>query len=186
MKFTRDEVLAARETVAAFVPPTPQYAWPRLRQRLGMKVWVKHENHTPATAFKIRGGLTYFAQLARDQPQVRGVISATRGNHGQSVSHGARKYGLEATLVVPLCNSPAQNAAMKAWGANLIEHGDEFQVAREHAIGLAAERGLHMVPSYHRDLVRGVMTYWVEFFESFARGEEPDVVYVPIGQGSGF
>jgi threonine dehydratase len=186
MKFSREEVLSARRTVAAFVPPTPQFAWPLLRERLGFKVWVKHENHTPAGAFKVRGGQTYFEALARREPGVRGVISATRGNHGQSVGWGARKYGLEATIVVPHGNSVEKNAAMRALGVTLLEHGDDFQAARESAIGLAEERKLHMVPSFHRELVRGVMTYWVEFFESFPRGEEPAVVYVPIGQGSGF
>lgn len=186
MNYTRAEVEAARETVRGLVPPTPQFAWPLLRERLGMQVWVKHENHTPAGAFKVRGGMTYFETLARQQPSLRGVISATRGNHGQSVGLGARRYGLAATIVVPHGNSVEKNAAMRALGATLIEHGDDFQAAREHAIALAAERGLHMVPSYHRELVRGVMTYWVEFFESFARGEEPAVVYVPLGQGSGF
>jgi len=117
---------------------------------------------------------------------VRGVISATRGNHGQSVGWGARRFGLEATIVVPHGNSLEKNAAMRALGVTLVEHGADFQAAREHAMTLAAERGLHMVPSFHRDLVLGVMTYWVEFFESFAPGEEPAVVYVPIGQGSGF
>jgi len=114
------------------------------------------------------------------------VISATRGNHGQSVGYGARKYGLHATIVVPQGNSVEKNAAMKALGATLLEHGEDFQSAREYAIELAAGRGLHMVPSFHRDLIRGVMSYWVEFFESFPQGEEPEVVYVPIGQGSGF
>ncbi len=186
MKFTRDEIQAARQAVASFVPPTPQYAWPLLRQRLGARVWVKHENHTPAGAFKVRGGITYFDALVRAQPGLRGVIAATRGNHGQSVGWGARKYGLEATIVVPHGNSVEKNAAMRALGVTLIEHGDDFQAAREFATALAAERGLHMVPSYHRDLVRGVMTYWMEFFESFPAGEAPDTVYVPIGQGSGF
>jgi threonine dehydratase len=186
MNFEREEVAAARRTVNAVVPPTPQYAWPLLRERLGFKVWVKHENHTPAGAFKIRGGLTYFEQLAEREPHVRGVISATRGNHGQSVGFAARRYGLAATIVVPHGNSVEKNAAMRALGVQLVEHGEDFQAAREHAMALAAERGLHMVPSYHRELVRGVMTYWVEFFESFPRGEEPEVAYVPIGQGSGF
>lgn len=184
--FSRDQVEDALATVHAFVPPTPQYAWPLLRERLGMPVWVKHENHTPAGAFKVRGGMTYFAALAREQPQVRGVISATRGNHGQSVGWGARKYGLQATIVVPRGNSVEKNAAMRALGVELIEHGEDFQAAREHAIALAQRQGLHMVPSFHPELVKGVMTYWVEFFESFARGEAPAVVYVPIGQGSGF
>lgn len=186
MNFTPDEVRAARALVAAFMPPTPQYAWPLLQQRLGFPVWVKHENHTPAGAFKVRGGLTYFDALARQQPQVRGVISATRGNHGQSVGWGARRHGLAATIVVPHGNAVEKNAAMRALGVDLLEHGDDFQAAREFAIRLADERGLHMVPSFHRDLVRGVMTYWVEFFESFPQGEEPAVVYVPVGQGSGF
>lgn len=186
MMFTRSEVDAGRQTVYAVMPPTPQYAWPLLRQRLGVKVWVKHENHTPAGAFKVRGGLTYFSQLAKDQPGLAGVACATRGNHGQSIGYGARKYGFPATIVVPHGNSVEKNAAMKVLGATLLEHGDDFQSAREYAIGLAAERKLHMVPSYHRDLVLGVMSYWVEFFESFPKGEEPEVAYVPIGQGSGF
>ncbi|MEO5671893.1 MAG: threonine dehydratase [Ramlibacter sp.] len=182
--FKRDEIDAARRTVYAVMPPTPQYAWPMLRERLGMTVWVKHENHTPAGAFKVRGGLTYFAGLAATGAD--GVITATRGNHGQSVGFGARKYGMQATVVVPHGNSVEKNAAMRALGATLIEHGDDFQAAREFAIRLAAERRMHMVPSFHHDLIKGVMTCWLEFFESFPRGEEPDVVYVPIGQGSGF
>jgi threonine dehydratase len=186
MKFSSDEVSQAMASVHRFVPPTPQFAWPLLRQRLGLPVWVKHENHTPAGAFKIRGGMTYFESLVRRAPAVRGVIAATRGNHGQSVGWGARRFGLEASIVVPHGNSVEKNAAMRALGATLLEHGEDFQAAREHATALAAERGLHMVPSFHRDLVLGVMTYWVEFFESFAPGEEPAVVYVPIGQGSGF
>ena len=184
--FSRDEVLAARATVAAVVPPTPQYAWPLLQARLGRPVWVKHENHTPAGAFKLRGGLTYFETLAREQPGVRGVIAATRGNHGQSVGWGARRPGLAATGGVPHGNSVEKNAAMRALGVELLEHGEDFQAAREHAMALAGRQALHMVPSFHRELVRGVMTYWVEFFESFARGQEPAVVYVPLGQGSGF
>lgn len=180
--FTRDEVEAAQRSVYAAMPPTPQYAWPLLKQRLGFTAWVKHENHTPAGAFKVRGGLTYFEQLVQRTPHLAGVISATRGNHGQSVGFAARKYGLAATIVVPHGNSTEKNAAMRALGVTLIEHGDDFQAAREYAIGLAEERGLHMVPSFHRDLIRGVMTYWVEFFEH----TQPDVAFVPIGQGSGF
>ncbi|AEG91610.1 threonine dehydratase [Ramlibacter tataouinensis] len=186
MRFSREDVEAARRTVHGLMPPTPQYAWPLLRQRLGLTVWVKHENHTPAGAFKVRGGLTYFERLARAQPGLRGVISATRGNHGQSVGLAARRHGLAATIVVPRGNSVEKNAAMRALGAELVEHGEDFQAAREHAMALAAEHGLHMVPSLHRDLILGVMSYWVEFFESFARGQEPEVVFVPIGQGSGF
>ncbi|MDB5945497.1 MAG: threonine deaminase [Ramlibacter sp.] len=184
--FSREQVRHAMATVHAVMPPTPQYAWPLLRDRLGFTVWVKHENHTPAGAFKVRGGLTYFETLAREQPGLAGVISATRGNHGQSVGLAARRHGLAATIVVPQGNSTEKNAAMRALGVTLIEHGGDFQEAREHAIGLAARDGLHMVPSFHTELIRGVMTGWVEFFESFPRGSEPQVLFVPLGQGSGF
>jgi len=186
LTFSSEEVESARAIVHETVPPTPQYAWPLLRDRLGLTVWVKHENHTPTGAFKVRGGLTYFDTLMRSAPGIAGVISATRGNHGQSVGWAARRYGLAATIVVPHGNSAEKNAAMRTLGVTLLEHGDEFQSAREHAMALAAERGLHMVPSYHRELVRGVMTYWLEFFESFPAGQEPDIVYIPIGMGSGF
>jgi threonine dehydratase len=186
MRFSAEEVEGAQRAVYAAMPATPQYAWPLLRERLGITVWVKHENHTPAGAFKVRGGLVYFEQLARAQPRPAGVISATRGNHGQSVGWGARMYGMDATIVVPHGNSVEKNAAMRALGVQLIEHGEDFQAAREFAAGLARERGLHMVPSFDRDLVRGVATYWIEFFESFAAGQAPAVVYVPIGMGSGF
>ena len=186
MIFPFEEIEAARQAVYAAMPPTPQYAWPLLRERLGMTVWVKHENHTPAGAFKVRGGLTYFAGLAKSGRARRGVITATRGNHGQSVGLAARKYGLPATIVVPHGNSVEKNAAMRALGVTLLEHGEDFQASREYAMEQAALRELHMVPSFHRDLIKGVMTYWLEFFESFGRGQEPDVVFVPIGQGSGF
>ena len=186
MTFSRDAVESARQAVHAVMPPTPQYAWPLLQQRLGIPVWVKHENHTPAGAFKVRGGLTYFARLVADQPAVRGVVCATRGNHGQSVGFAARRHGIAATIVVPHGNSVEKNAAMQALGVTLIEHGSDFQEAREHALSLADQHSLHMVPSFHDDLILGVMSYWVEFFESFVRGQEPEVVYVPIGQGSGF
>jgi threonine dehydratase len=184
--FSRDQVRLAMETVHAALPPTPQYAWPLLEHRLGCTVWVKHENHTPAGAFKVRGGLTYFEALVRDQPALAGVISATRGNHGQSVGLAARRHGIAATIVVPRGNSTEKNAAMRALGVTLVEHGEDFQAAREHAIALSAQQGLHMVPSFHPELIRGVMTGWVEFFESFTRGGEPQVLFVPIGQGSGF
>lgn len=166
----------------ATLRPTPQYEWPLLSAALGAKVWVKHENHQPVGAFKVRGGLTYFEALMRREPKLPGVIGATRGNHGQSIAFAARKYDVKATIVVPHGNSVEKNAAMRALGAELIEHGAEFQEAREHAIALAQERGLHMVPSFHRDLLLGVMTYWIEFFQAV----QPDVTYVPIGQGSGF
>jgi threonine dehydratase len=186
MQFTREQVDAAQRTVYAAMPPTPQFAWPLLGQRLDMTVWVKHENHTVAGAFKVRGGLTYFAHLHGNGSASRGVITATRGNHGQSVGLAARRYGMDATIVVPHGNSIEKNAAIRALGATVIEHGDDFQASREHARQLSADRRLHMIPSFHPALVLGVMTYWVEFFESFPRGEEPEVVFVPIGQGSGF
>ncbi|MBK6592133.1 MAG: threonine dehydratase [Burkholderiales bacterium] len=161
---------------------TPQYAWGQLSSKLGATCWLKHENHTPVGAFKIRGGLTYFDQLARANSLPAEVISATRGNHGQSIGWAARTHGVPCTIVAPHGNSLEKNAAMRALGATLIEHGSDFQESREHAIRLAAERGAHMVPSFHVDLLRGVATYWWELFKAVPH---LGVVYVPIGQGSG-
>ena len=163
------------------MPATPQYCWPLLCQRVGTEVWVKHENHTPVGAFKIRGGLVYFERLAK-QKGIRGVISATRGNHGQSIGFSARRYGLPAKIVVPHGNSVEKNAAMCALGVELIEHGDDFQAAREYAELLAREGALHMVPSFDQQLVTGVATYSLELLQAV-----PDIatVYVPIGLGSG-
>jgi len=176
-----EEIASALDIVRLQMPPTPTIRWPLLEQRLGATVFVKHENHTALGAFKLRGGAVYLHELVRREPQVRGVISATRGNHGQSIARAAALHGLRATIVAPHGNSVEKNAAMRALGATLIEHGEDFQQAREHAGSLAAQLGLHMVPSFHRDLVRGVASYWVEFFETV----QPDVVLVPIGQGSG-
>ena len=181
----RDALLGALELVRTAMPPTPQQRWPLLDARCGAQVWVKHENHTPVGAFKVRGGLVYIDALRRREPGARSVMSATRGNHGQSIAFAAARHGLSATIVVPHGNSVEKNAAMRALGAELIEHGEDFQAAREHAMALAAERGAHMVPSFHVDLVRGVASYWMEFFGHFASGEAPDVVFVPIGLGSG-
>jgi threonine dehydratase len=178
-------MIDAMRIVRDAMPPTPQQRWPLLDRRVGAQVWVKHENHTAVGAFKLRGGLVYFEGLRRREPKLRGVISATRGNHGQSVGYAAQRHGMQATIVVPHGSSVEKNAAMRALGVELVEHGDDFQAAREHAERLAREHGLHMVPSFHDDLVRGVATYWTEFFESFAPGYAPDVVFVPIGQGSG-
>lgn len=183
--YSRESLQEAIRIVRDAVPPTPQQRWPLLDQRLGAGVWVKHENHTPVGAFKLRGGLVYFDALRRSEPACRGVISATRGNHGQSVGFAARRHGVAATIVVPHGNSTEKNAAMRALGVELIEFGGDFQAAREHAVQLAAERGLHMVPSFHDDLVRGVASYWIEFFEATANHQPPEVVFVPIGQGSG-
>jgi len=183
--FEHTQLTEAMRIVREAVPPTPQQRWPLLDRRVGAQVWVKHENHTAVGAFKLRGGLVYFDALRRREPTLNGVISATRGNHGQSVGYAALRHGLQATIVVPHGNSVEKNAAMRALGVELIEHGDDFQEAREHAGVLARRHGLHMVPSFHQDLVRGVATYWIEFFESFAPGYAPEAVFVPIGQGSG-
>lgn len=173
---------AARLVHAAF-PPTPQYAWPLLAARAGAEVWVKHENHTPTGAFKVRGGITYFDRLRRERPQVRGVVSATRGNHGQSLAYAGARAGVPVTIVVPHGNSVEKNAAMRAFGATLVEHGEDFDAAREEAARIAAAaEGLEFAPSFAPDLVRGVATYALELF----RGAPPlDALYVPIGLGSG-
>jgi threonine dehydratase len=181
---TAQEIATARAIVAPLQAVTPTLRWPLLDARLGARAWVKHENHTRVGAFKLRGGAVYLHELLRREPGLSGVISATRGNHGQSIALAAASHGVAATIVVPHGNSVEKNAAMRALGARLIEHGDDFQQAREHAAQLAAARGLHFVPSLHRDLVRGVASYWMEFFEASA-GDPPDVVFVPIGQGSG-
>jgi len=176
------ELEAAARIVHAVIPPTPQYRWPLLCEQLDADVWLKHENHTQVGAFKIRGGLVYFDWLARSGEAHRGVISATRGNHGQSVGFAARRHAMPATIVVPHGNSREKNAAMRALGVELVEHGDDFQAAREHAEQLAIEQTLHLVPSFHPLLVAGVASYWLEFFGAV---EELHTVYVPIGQGSG-
>ena len=183
--YTCESIAEARRIVYLSMAPTPQQRWPLLDARLGAAVWVKHENHTPVGAFKLRGGLVYFDGLLRREPGCPGVVSATRGNHGQSVGFAARRHGIAATIVVPHGNSVEKNAAMRALGVELVEHGDDFQAARVYAIELAAARGLHMVPSFHDDLVRGVATYWIELFEATAATQAPDVVFVPIGLGSG-
>ena len=176
------DIEAAAEVVYRDFAPTPQYRWGLLSERLGTDCWLKHENHTPVGAFKIRGGLTYFDQLTRRGALPREVISATRGNHGQSMGGAARRHGVACTIVVPRGNSVEKNAAMRALGVTLIEHGEDFQEAREHAIAQAAQRGAHMVPSFHPDLLRGVATYWWEFLRAVPQLQ---VAYVPIGQGSG-
>ena len=176
------DIEAAARVVHDEFQATPQYRWSLLSERLGTDCWLKHENHTPVGAFKIRGGLTFFEQLANSGQLPREVISATRGNHGQSIAWAARKNGVACTIVVPHGNSVEKNAAMRALGANLIEHGNDFQAAREHAIALSAKTGALMVPSFHTDLLRGVSTLWWEFFRAVPN---MDVAYVPIGLGSG-
>lgn len=180
--FSLDELEEALGQVHAVFPGTHQYAWPLLAERIGAEVWVKHENQTPTGAFKVRGGLIHLARLAREGRANGGIISATRGNHGQSLAFAGRRVGLPVTIVVPEGNSVEKNAAMRALGARLIEHGVDFDAARQHAMKLAAEDGLYFAPSFHPDLVVGVATWAYELF----RAAPPlDALYVPIGLGSG-
>jgi len=180
--FTLGELETAAALVHAHFGPTAQYAWPLLADRTGAHVVVKHENHTPAGAFKIRGGITYFDRLKRERPNVKGVVSATRGNHGQSLAYAGGKAGVPVAIVVPRGKSLEKNAAMRARGADLIEHGADFDEARGHAAALAQTRGYEFAPSFQRDLVVGVATYALELFGAFG---DLDTVYVPIGLGSG-
>ncbi len=180
--FTLAELEAVIPTVRAAMPATPQYAWPTLKARSGVEVVVKHENHTPIGAFKVRGGLVYVDRLKRAQPGMKGIVTATRGNHGQSFAFACARVGLACTVVVPFGNSTEKNAAMRALGAELIEHGRDFDEARERAEQIAAERGYVYGASFAKDLVLGVATYAHELFTAFPA---LDTVYVPIGLGSG-
>src|SRR5215472_12745722 len=180
--FDLGQLERAHAIVGEAVPPTPAYAWPLLAERLGASVVVKHENHTPIGAFKVRGGLVYLERLKRERPNTPGIISATRGNHGQSLAFAASRHGVPAVIYVPRGNSVEKNRAMKAFGAELVEHGEDFQAAREEAERRAQFAGLHRVPSFHPDLVLGVATYALELFRS---APDLDILYVPIGQGSG-
>jgi threonine dehydratase len=172
----------ARTVVGAAMPPTPARVWPLLSERLGATAIVKHENHTPTGAFKVRGGLVYVDRLNRERPGTAGLISATTGNHGQSIAYAASRYRVPVTIYVPHGNSVEKNRAMRAFGADLVEHGEDFQVAREEAIRRARQDGLELVPAFHPDLVRGVATYALELLR---KAQDLDVIYVPIGQGSG-
>lgn len=180
---TLGEIEAAKALIRPIIRETPTLRWPMLASNLGCDLWLKHENHTPVGAFKIRGGLVYMDELKRREPGVRGVIAATTGNHGQSIAFAAQRNNLRAVIVVPHGNNPEKNAAMRALGAELVEHGSEFQEALEFSRDLAAKEGLHAVPSFHPWLVRGVATYGLELFRSVS---DLDVVFVPIGLGSGF
>jgi threonine dehydratase len=177
-----EELEAAAGIVHQVVPPTPQICWPLVSARAGAEVWIKHENHTPVGAFKLRGGLVYMERLRQCEPAVTGVITATRGNHGQSIAYTAARAGLRAVVVVPHGNSCEKNAAMRALGAELVEHGDDFQEAYEHASGMAEARDLHFVRSFDAALLSGVASYALELFRS---APALDAVYVPIGMGSG-
>jgi threonine dehydratase len=179
---SRSELESAAAIVRELMAPTPQYRWPLLEQRAGCELWVKHENHTPVGAFKVRGGIHYFERLLQSDPKPRGVVCATRGNHGQSIGYAAARHAIPATVFVPYGNSREKNAAMRALGVEVVEHGEDFQAARERALEFAAERGLHMVPSFHPDLVAGVASYALELF---AAVDSIDTVYVPVGLGSG-
>ena len=179
--------LETLEAAAAFVhrvvPPTPQYCWPLLSRRVGAELWVKRENHTPIGAFKIRGGLVYLDEVRRSQPGLRGVVTATTGNHGQSIALAATRLGIDATIIAPYGKSvEKKNRAMVAFGARLIEAGHDFQAAYESAVALAEREQLHLIPSYHALLVRGVASYGLELFRAVP---DLDTVYVPIGLGSG-
>ena len=180
--FDLKELERAHEIVGQAVPPTPAHAWPLLAQRLDTTIVVKHENHTPTSAFKVRGGLVYLDRLKRERPNTPGIISATRGNHGQSLAFAARRHGVPVTIYVPHGNSVEQNRAIRGFGAELVEHGEDFQAAREEAYRRAATNGLEIVPAFHPDLVLGVATYALELLRT---ARDLDVLYVPIGQGSG-
>ncbi len=180
--FTIAELDAAADLVHAQIPPTLQFPWPLLGRELGAEVWVKHENHNPTGAFKARGGITFIDWLKRTDPSARGICTATRGNHGQSQARAAVAAGLAAKIYAPYGNSVEKNAAMRAFGADLIEFGTDFETAREEAERVAAEQDLAVVPPFHRELVRGVATYALELFRA---APDLDTVYVPIGCGSG-
>jgi len=181
------EITDAQNVVYRHMPPTPQYTWPLLNERLsvaqrpGTEAWIKHENHTPVGAFKLRGALVYVDWLMHTQPEVKGVVAATRGNHGQGVGMAARLCGLKGIIVVPFGNSKEKNRAMLAQGVELVEHGQDFQESLEFARTLAAERGFAMVDSFHEQLIKGTATYALEFFQA---APPLDAVYVPIGLGS--
>jgi threonine dehydratase len=178
----RTAIEAAAEFLRPIVPPTPQYVWPQVAAAFGTEVWIKHENHSPIGAFKARSVATYFRALMEREPGCRGVVTATRGNHGQAVGLAARQFKLPATVYVPHGNSLEKNAAMRALGVTLIEFGQDFQEGREEAARAGARDGLHLVPSFHADIVLGVTSYWAELFRA---APDLDVVYVPIGMGSG-
>ena len=180
--FTGAELEDAVSVVRALVPATPQYAWPLLAKRTGAEVWIKHENHTPTGAFKVRGGAVYIDALTRREPDLAGIVTATRGNHGQSIALAAAKAGLTCTIFIPHGNSREKNAAMRAFGAELVIVGADFDECRVHAAAYASQRGFHFVPSFHADLVKGVATYALELFQAVS---DIDTVYVPIGMGSG-
>lgn len=180
--FSKSDLESAAQLVYRYMPATAQYAWPLLQRQTGCEVWVKHENHTPIGAFKVRGGITYIDWLKRSHPDITGIVTATRGNHGQSQSLAATRAGLTATIYVPRGNSIEKNAAMRAFGGDVIEHGNDFDEAKDEAMRQGAEHGWHAIPPFHKEIVRGVATYALELFTA---APHLDTVYVPIGCGSG-
>lgn len=180
--FSMQELEAAADIVHAVMAPTPQHNWPLLGARTGCEVWVKHENHTPIGAFKLRGGLVYLHELTASGEQPAGLITATRGNHGQSIALAGLKHDIPVTIYVPHGNSVEKNRAMEAFGAELVEHGADFDESRIEADRVAAERTLHFVTAFHPWLIRGVATYALEFLSA---ARDLDTVYVPVGMGSG-
>jgi threonine dehydratase len=178
---SHDQIHAAQTVIYQHMPPTPQFTWPLVNQRLATEAWIKHENHTPIGAFKLRGALIYLHWVKEMQPQSKGVVAATRGNHGQGVAMAARLFGFRAVIVVPFGNSIEKNRAMQSQGAELIEHGQDFQESLEFAKQFAVDHGLVFIESFHERLVMGTATYALELFQ----GAPPlEVVYVPIGLGS--
>ncbi len=182
MKFTVQELETAADLIYRHMPPTGQYRWPLLEAQTGTTTWVKHENHTPTGAFKFRGAVTFMDWLVRTQPNVPGICTATRGNHGQGQALAATAAGLRALVYVPKGNSVEKNAAMASFGAELVEFGDDFDTAKEEAFRVARQEGLMIVPPFHRELVLGVATY---AWELLSHAPEMDTIYVPIGCGSG-
>ncbi len=182
MFFSREELVEAADLVYQSIDPTPQIAWPLLQRETGIEVWVKHENHTPIGAFKVRGGITFIDWLQKVKPNIRGIVSATRGNHGQSLARATKSHGMICRIVIPHGNSREKNEAMSSFGAELIEYGNDFDTAKEEAMSISRDEELYFVPSFHKEVVRGVATYALELFKY-----KPDLhtVYVPIGCGSG-
>jgi len=180
--FSLNDLKNAADTIYRHMPATPQYSWPLLNQVAGTEVWIKHENHTPTGAFKIRGGITFINWLTQTHPDISGIVTATRGNHGQSQARAATAMGLSSNIVVPKGNSKEKNAAMESFGAKVIINGEDFDAAREKASRVASEENFYLVPSFHKHLVLGVSTYALELF---SRVSDLDTVYVPIGCGSG-
>ncbi|MEM7100193.1 MAG: threonine dehydratase [Pseudomonadota bacterium] len=178
---TTTQLQAAQSIVYRHMQPTATFNWPGLSNVLGAQLWLKHENHTPIGAFKVRGGLVFAENLAHSGFDGE-LVTATRGNHGQSIPYGACRIGLDVTVYVPHGNSREKNAAMRHWGANLVEFGRDFDEARLEAARVAQERGAMLVPSFDERLVQGVATYGAELFDGV---DGLDRIYVPIGMGSG-